>query len=381
MTTYGVRIFQAGRDEDVNLVRHAMATELQALGLHTSVTVAVTEAELTDDRPYVGVYLAGPEAVDDAIRDAVLRTLADGVVVIPVVVDLGEFHDLVPEYLEHTNAVQWSDGADLARIIRILLEELGIEEQQRRVFISHKRDDGLGAAEQLHDVLSHHRFKAFIDRFSIGPGQRVQAEIANALEDHAFLLLLETPLAHTSEWVFDEVDYALSHTMGILILRWPGEPQPVPGSPGVPRLQLRADELVTDEHGYEVLTSAGLDRVIAEVEAAHAWGLARRRRLIVQSIEEAALASGASSCTPLRDWRLLVQQPNVSTVVATTPRLPTPRDLQALDTAALAMPGSPARLLVHSARSLQPELRVHLGWVVGEREITVMPENAVGGWW
>src|SRR5205807_2551001 len=120
----------------------------------------------------------------------------------------------------------------------------------------------------------------------------VQEKIADALEDHAFLLLLETPLAHTSEWVVDEVDYALSHTMGTLILRWPGDPPAVPGSAGLPRLALAPTELTTDEHGYDVLTAAALDRMVGEVEAAHAQGLVRRRRMLIRSIEEAAAAAG-----------------------------------------------------------------------------------------
>lgn len=380
-TTYGIHVFQAGRDEDVNRLRQAVAVELEALGMHRSVTVAVAEAPGSDDSPSVGLFLGGPVAKDDvALREQVLESLAHGLVVVPLVSDLNMFGDEVPDYLAFANGVRWSNEADLTRVVRVLLSELGIEEKSRNVFISHKRDDGLGAAEQLHDVLTHHGFRPFIDRFAIGAGQRVQSEIANALEDHAFMLLLETPLAHTSDWVFDEVDYALSHTMGVLILRWPGDPTPVPGSQGLARFDLEPDELVQDEHGYDTITPSGLDRVVAEVEAAHAWGLARRRRLIIRSIEEAALSAGATNCVPLRDWRVLVQRSQTSTVVATTPRLPTPRDLQGLDEAAAEF-GDPARLLVHSARSLQPDLRSHLNWVAGEREISVMPENAIGGWW
>lgn len=381
-TTYGVQVFQSGRDDDVDKIRQSVAEELEALGLHRTVTVAVAEAPLPEGTPAVGLFLGGiAAAADVALRDPVMECLAAGVVVIPVVDDLHAFHAQVPDYLAFANGVEWSTPDQLRHLSRLLLEEIGIEEKQRRVFISHKRDDGLGAAEQLHDALSHHGFRPFIDRFAVRAGQGVQEEIANALEDHAFLLLLETPLAYTSDWVFDEVDYALSHAMGILILRWPGEPQPVPGSHGLPRLDLDADELLPNEHGYDTLTEAGLSRVIADVEAAHAWGLTRRRRLIIRSIEEAAISAGAQSCTPLRDWRLHVKHPGRSTIVGSTPRLPTARDLQALDEAANTEPGDPARLLVHSARMLRQDLRDHLSWVAGDREIVVMPENAIGGWW
>jgi hypothetical protein len=64
-----------------------------------------------------------------------------------------------------------------------------------------------------------------------------------------------------------------------------------------------------------------------------------------------------------------------------TPRLPSANDLQLLDQArAEAAQGSSA-VLVHAARALQDPLREHLRWVAGERELVVMPENAIGGKW
>ena len=64
-----------------------------------------------------------------------------------------------------------------------------------------------------------------------------------------------------------------------------------------------------------------------------------------------------------------MQQPDRSTIVGSTPRLPTARDLQALDETAKAEADDPAMLLVHSARALRPDLREHLHWVAGDREI------------
>ena len=249
------------------------------------------------------------------------------------------------------------------------------------MFISHKRDDGLGAAEQLHDALAHERFLPFIDRFVIPHGARVQDTIADALEDHAFLLLLETPLAWSSDWVFDEVEYALSHTMGILIVRWPDDVRPVPGSADLKRFDLEPTDLITDAHGYDVLTDAALEQVTAAVERAHAHGLVRRRRMLVLSVEEAARAGGATLCAPLPHWRLFVEQGGASTVVGVSPRLPTATDLQELDAARSDTDAGAGAVLVHSARVLRPERITHLEWVAGNRELELTPENAIGGRW
>lgn len=299
----------------------------------------------------------------------------------PVVEDLTRFQADVPASLALVNGFAWNERGPATRLARLLLAELGVEERQRRIFISHKRDDGLGAAEQIHDELTHKGFVPFIDRFSVREGSDVQAAIADALEDHAFLLLLETPAAHTSEWVFDEVDYALSHTMGILIVQWPGDPPPVPGSNDLPRLSLAAREVMLDAHNYDVLTAPALDRVVARVEAAHAQGLVRRRRMLIRSIEEAAAASGATACLPLRDWRLLVEHGGQSTILGITPRLPTAEDLQLLDAACSATGIDPSAVLVHSARALRDLRATHLAWVAGARHLELTPENAIGGRW
>lgn len=381
-TTYEIQVIQLDRDGWMSELRQAVAAELRDVGLHRTVTVAVGETTPARAAPSVAAYLGSPAAAaDGGIAAKVDAAMRAGVVVVPVVANLAEFRLSVPDSLGPVNGFGW-DGPDAAnRLARLLLEELGIEDRQRRVFISHKRDDGLGAAEQLHERLSREGFLPFIDRFAIRTGAQVQEAIADALEDHAFLLLLETPLAHTSDWVFDEVDYALSHTMGTLILQGPNNPEPVPGSKRLPRLALAPDELTPDDHGYDILTDAALDALVGRVEAAHAEGLVRRRRMLVQSVEEAASAGGCTACVPLANWRLLVEHGGQSTLVGITPRLPTAHGLQHLDQARSTVGTDPSAVLVHAARALRGELRSHLAWVAGTRDLVLTPENAIGGQW
>jgi hypothetical protein len=381
-TTYGVQVIYRDRDDWMTQLREAVAAELLDVGLHRTVTVAVSTAPAAPNAPSVGVYLGSPAAAADVVLLAEIDgAMIAGLVVVPVVDDLTKFSTDVPPSLAAINGFAWKGQEPARRLARLLLAELGIEETQRRVFLSHKRDDGLGTAEQLHDTLSHRGFTPFIDRFAIREGTYVQEAIADALEDHAFLLLVETPLAHTSDWVFDEVDYALSHTMGTLIVQWPGDPSPVPGSNSLPRLTLAATDLMQDAHGYDILTDSALDVVVAAVEAAHAQGLVRRRRLLIRSIEEAAAAAGATACLPLPEWRLLVELGGQSTLLGITPRLPTAEDLQLLDEARSTTANDPAAVLVHSARALREDRAMHLTWVAGDRDLELTPENAIGGRW
>ena len=380
-TTYGIYVIQLDREGWFAELQDALGAELEAVGLQHSLTVQVSEKPFSPDVPSVAVYMGDARAAADAsIASAARDALQDGTLVIPVVEDLGLFGSMVPECLHAINGFAWEGHEPAERLARLLLEELGIEDSQRRVFISHKREDGLGVAEQLHDRLGQQRFEPFIDRFAIPVGEPMQERIADALEDYAFLLLVETPLAHQSRWVFDEVEYALTHSMGIMILSWPGGPTPVPGSRRMGRFTLSDKDLAVDSHGFGVLTATALERVAAGVEAAHAEGIVRRRQMLTRSVEESARGAGCS-CTPQRSWRLLVEQDDVATMVGVTPRLPSATDLQRLDEARSAHGPDSRALLVHSARVLRPALQAHLGWVAGERELTLGPENAVGAHW
>lgn len=318
---------------------------------------------------------ASDRTCDTAIRNALLALH----IVIPVVPTLLDYRAWVPQSLNAINGWQWNGHDSAVHLSRLLLQELGIEERQRRVFISYKREDGLLAAEQIYEHLSKHAFQPFMDRFDIQPAVDVQAAIADALESFAFLLLVETPLAHTSGYVFDEVEYALAHTMGIHVLSWPGNPIPVPGSVGLPRQRLNVTGLAIDK-GYEILTEGALEETLEHIEAAHAYALVRRRRNIVRSIEESAESKGMA-CLSLPKWRLLIEGPGRYDLVGVCAKLPEVEDLWLLDEARRSYTTLPSAVLVHAARTLGSDRRSVLQWAAGDRPLTLVPENAIGGYW
>jgi hypothetical protein len=380
--TYRIQVIHSDRQAWEDELREAVTQEVTDLGLHKSVNVTVEPTAPTDD-PGVVAFLGSATGANDATCVAALgKALADGHTVVPVVSDLAAFSDEVPDALRRINGRAWQGSAPAKRLARGLLEELGVEERQRSVFISHRRHDGLYAAEQLYDHLGHHGFLPFIDRFGIRAAADVPDAIADALEERAFLLLVETPQAHESEWVFLEVDYALTHYMGIHIVRWPGDVRDVPGSSGLPRQTLSPSDLVTQK-GYDAISDEALDVVLCEVEAVHARALVRRRRQLLRNVEDAAEAGGLQ-CTPLPDWRFLVEGATTQDVVGVTGRLPTVEDLYGLDAARLEVAGvapNAEAVLVHGARRLREERRRVLEWATDTRPVTLVPENAIGGYW
>jgi TIR domain len=379
MTPYYVEIFSEQNDFRIQLLTSAINQELTRLGVHRNLTVNIGDAPLNGE-PAVGVYFGSSPVVNNSqVTTLLSQSLEASRAVIPVVNDLTTYASDVPDCLRPINGFAWSGQDSAERLCRKVLEELGIEDRQRRAFISHRREDGLAAAEQLHEGLSQNGFYPFIDRFHIAPGRNVQAEIADQLEDCALLLLIETPLAHTSEWVFDEVDYALSHQLGMHILTWPGEVTALPGTIGLPRQRLEESDL-TSLRGYDIFTSDAMDRIITCVEAEHARAMVRRRRYLLISAEEAARDAGRE-CLPLSGWRMMVKGRNDSSVVQVTPRLPTVEDLYSLDEIRADFPEPHSGILIHAARRLPDPRRKVLAWAGESRDLALVPENAIGSYW
>lgn len=381
MIPYFIGTFGDPLDERINWLSSAITQELESLGVTRTLSVRCidsTDPGIEEASTFLYFAQSNYQLVPEEER-RVVSIASSGQLVIPIVDDVVNFTTIVPSYLHALNAFEVARKGDAERLARLLLEELGIEDKQRRAFISHRREDGLAAAEQLHDHLSHAGFRPFIDRFYIRAGGDVQAQIADQLEDCALLILLETPTAHMSPWVFDEVDYALSHLLGMQIFTWPGDITQLPGTYSLPRHNLAADDLEFDK-GYEVFTSDALERILVNIEAEHARALARRRRYLLVSAEEAAIDSGRQ-CNILPGWRLQISDDANTSLVQVTPRLPVVEDLFSLDKALNEYADTMDGILIHGARRLSDERRGLLTWAGEFRRITLIAENTVGAYW
>ena len=134
--------------------------------------------------------------------------------------------------------MEWPHGTSPVVVARRVLEELGISESQRRIFISYKREDGLLAAEQLFDHVGKHGSVPSLIGSLSRRGRTFRRPSPTHLRTSRSCCFLRHP-AHMSPWVFYEVDYTLSHGMGIHIVTWPGRPAKIPGSDGLARQSLQ----------------------------------------------------------------------------------------------------------------------------------------------
>jgi hypothetical protein len=257
------------------------------------------------------------------------RALGLSIPVIPVVDPNRPFLEQVPRFLSDINAFKWVDrsaGVDLASLI---LRELGITESRRQVFVSYRRSDASSLSEQIFDALSRRGFDVLFDRFDVAPGERVQTRIRDALEDVSFVLLIESQEAHNSNWVFWEVQYALKHHMGLLIVTLPSTLHRVAGTDDLPREYISNADLVGDSSSC-TLAQEALERLLRRIEFWHADGLLRRRRNLLSAVVEMS-KKARRSVVELADWKLLITDidspPPFITILGIVPRLPRVDDL------------------------------------------------------
>lgn len=378
---YQISVLSNSRDDWLATLKQSVDETLHALGIRDSVVVDVSKGFEPSDAPSIMVVLLGNDKANNEkfSRDVEWAT-HKGVVVIPIAENLAIFPNIVPNFLSRLNGFGWDEGTAVDELVHLLFAELEIEDRTRGVFISHRRFDGSLAANQVHDSLTRRHFTSFIDQFCIPTGVDFQDAIADALENFAFLLLLETPDAHNSDYVFDEVQYASTHAMGALILQWPDVSVPVPASENLPRLVLTPKDFTSTSPPFTELTSAALTRIVKGVEHFHACAITRRRRAGLRSVQESAENAGAI-CRPLSGHRLSVATPDQEIVVAVVPRLPDSGTLHRLDELRQESQAVSRGILVHMTPGFSGSRKEHLDWVIHDRALTMVPVTALDAQW
>jgi hypothetical protein len=160
---------------------------------------------------------------DDARRLEHLVT--DGVLIIPVVADVGSFGALVPPQIAHFNGISLEDcGADFERLAARILEGLGLLRERRRLFISYRRIETSRVASQLYEALDAAGFDVFLDTHGVlRPGEPFQDILWHRLADTDVALLLDSPGFLASRWTEEELARANTSNIQILQVLWPGQ--------------------------------------------------------------------------------------------------------------------------------------------------------------
>lgn len=390
-TIYRIYIIHEDRDQWASNLKQAIHTKLSNLGIEENenkVKVKFLYDNLSGTTkvvyPSIAVYLGSIDGSrSERCINSIRTALNLGICIIPVIEDGISFKQQVPTELYPINAFKWSGISPAERLAwERILPELGLTEKERKVFISYRRSDGLGMADQLFDALSRRGFTVFMDLYDIESGRDVQMEITEYLEDIAFVLVIESPEAHYSKWIYKEMNYALKHHMGLRIIHWPLATQ-IPNTNDLPRRNLTNNEMISDVK-YIKISDSILSGLINEIEFWHADGLLRRRRYLLESIEKEARIH-YSTCLNIGNWTLFLRNgmnKKENTVIGITPRLPNAYDLYYLDNPSLQLNNisQTRKLLVHLTEYIPQERSELLEWIIDNRLMKMIPlEHFIGG--
>lgn len=81
----------------------------------------------------------------------------------------------------------------VSAVVNCALESFRLLRKSRRVFISYKRSESTGVAQQLFDLLIRNGFDPFLDSYSIRPADNFQEELLHRMTDSDVLIQLYTP--------------------------------------------------------------------------------------------------------------------------------------------------------------------------------------------
>ena len=194
-----------------------------------------------------------------------------------------------PEILQAINGLSYDGDQDQAdRIVQAALDALGLLREQRRVFISYRRNEASGVALQLHDHFSSLGFSVFLDTHSIRPGEFFQGVLWQSLCDSDVLVMLDTPSYFRSKWTKEEFGKARSSEISILRLVWPDH------SPADETALSETMQLSTDEFDGLALVDKVLDEVAQKTERLRARSIAARHLQITGKLRDEAKIVGAS---------------------------------------------------------------------------------------
>ncbi len=247
-----------------------------------------------------------PDALHGAVRKEIQSSLDRGRACRIVPVHTLADHSRPPEPLDAVKSIRGvdpcgADGQAIARRVGALLG-LWLRGDDRKVFVSHRQVDGKALAAEVTAHLEDNGYDAWLDAERLHCGDIVQSEIERHVGGAHLLLLLDTPEARHSEWIWREVDAAIRGFVPILpvVLRQKdtsGEAAR-PGFPNAAELFSHRVEVEVDADG--VVGRLGEDLLNGLLVAMEGYlsALLRSQRSLADKVEDTFKSAGF-------DWTIL----------------------------------------------------------------------------
>lgn len=139
----------------------------------------------------------------------------------PIATKPDDFRTNFPQSLKPLNGFFLDDTEfSIQALKNLILSYFGILEGNRKVFISYRRTDLEGLAQNLFDRLIKKKYIPFLDSYSLAAGVDFQEYLRHELVDSDIIILLDTPGFNSSPYCMEEFNIANAENIPVLDIRF-----------------------------------------------------------------------------------------------------------------------------------------------------------------
>lgn len=130
--------------------------------------------------------------------------------------------ECIPDEACSINAFVLDRSTEIERLKNLILKYFNRLDSNKKVFISYRRKECSGLADQLFSALSRKGYKPFLDSYVIEPMEQFQNVLMHKLSDSEIFIFLNSPTYLKSKWCKKEIKLARKHNIGVLQIDFNG---------------------------------------------------------------------------------------------------------------------------------------------------------------
>lgn len=238
----------------------------------------------------VAVWFGGIGLADPTETKIVEDLLDRGFSVFPVVESLTNYQSHVPSVLHPINGQEF----DLLRLSMEIMRGFRLVRPLRQVFISYKRTESSGVAKQIFHALTERGYRVFLDTISVDNGADFQQALWSRMADVDLLILLDSPTALDSDWVYQELSRASDLGMGGVQLIWPNHTRTAGTEFSSPIMLADIDFVEGKATSDAIITDSMLKQVSIRIETERIKSMNARRIRLIDGLQASISAKGVN---------------------------------------------------------------------------------------
>ncbi len=294
------------------------------------------------------------------------------------------YTEQAPEEFLGLNGFEWARGHSPRSLAAVLLRRLGLDENERRIFLSYRRQSSEAMALQLRRHLQDCGWHVFLDTFDIEVASAdFQVELFRDLDSRSLVLVLESAETRGSPWVNAEIYFAQARGVGIHALVHPEARHLRPRFPGSISTALAAADLI-GERSATLLSAQTLGEVADTLQRIHTNAHRLRWEDMMWNVRQTMGDCGLSEVLTTPAGMLVGRRGATTHVVRVTSRRPRLADVFSTARESTGRPWPVKGWVVHRLIEPDPHEIEQIRWLSERHDIQVVPVVEFGrrlrGW-